>query len=473
MGTKVIQLEFNELCPSLMDAFIVQGHLPNFASLRRQSHVFTTDAEEKAPYLEPWIQWVTVHTGLAYAQHGVFDLGDGHKLTVPRIWDIVGQHGQKVWICGSMNASFHKPISGFILPDPWSTGVRPYPEGTFESFFNFVRANVHEHTRSEMTVSKADQMRFLAFMTTHGMSPETVAVIIKQLLEERGGAHRWKRAAILDRLQWDVFSWYWRRHQPTFSTFFLNSTAHFQHMYWRNMDPSIFSAKPSDSGQDEYSKAILFGYQQMDAIVGKCLSLIDTDTIVVLATALSQQPCLKYEETGGKVFYRPEQPPDLFRFSGISSSPEFAPVMSEQFRLYFPSEAAAREAQEKLLQLRWEDRPVMLARAQAREVFAGCAVFERVPLDAMVCNGEGVTRKFYELFYNCSLVKSGMHHPDGILWVSTPDRTYQVEENKVSLRAIAPTLLALLGYPTPDFMEVPALATLDLSVESAAGSAIH
>jgi hypothetical protein len=211
----------------------------------------------------------------------------------------------------------------------------------------------------------------------------------------------------------------------------------------------------------------------MDAIVGKCLNLIDTNTIVVLATALSQQPCLKYEETGGKVFYRPEQPIDLLRFSGISSSPEYAPVMSEQFHLYFPSEAAASDAQEKLLQLCWAERPVMMARAQGKEVFAGCAVFERVPLDAIVRNGDGLTRKFYELFYNCSLVKSGMHHPDGILWVSTPDRTYQVEEEKVSLRAIAPTLLALLGYPVPDFMEMPALPTFDFGVESTAGSALH
>jgi hypothetical protein len=456
--TKIVQLEFNELCPALMDKFIAQGHLPNFASLKKQSHVFTTDAEEKSPNLEPWIQWVTAHTGLSFSAHQVFDLGDGHKLGVPRIWDIVGQGGRKVWICGSMNASFQKPISGFILPDPWSTGVHPYPEGTFESFFNFVRANVQEHTRTRMVVSKADQLRFLTFMTTHGMSPETVAAIVKQLLEERGGSHRWKRAVILDRLQWDVFSWYWQRHQPAFSTFFLNSTAHFQHMYWRNMDPSVFSVKPSDSEQEEYNQAVLFGYQQMDLLVGKCLNMIDSQTAVVLATALSQQPCLKYEDAGGKVFYRPEDPADLFKFAGMSSNPEFAPVMSEQFRLYFESEGEAQQAEKRLAELRWEGRPVMLGRAQGNEVFAGCLIFDRVPTDAVLSNADGVERKFYNLFYDCSLMKSGMHHPDGILWISTPERVNQVYEGKVPLRALAPTLLTMLGYPVPDFMELPPLA---------------
>ena len=458
MQRKIIQLEFNELCPRLMDRFIADGQLPNFARLKNRSYVFTTDAEEKAPNLEPWIQWVTVHTGLSFANHGIFDLGDGHKLKVPRIWDIVGQHSQKVWICGSMNASFQKPIQGFILPDPWSTGVHPYPDGVFDGFFNFVRANVQEHTRVKVPVSKVDQVRFLTFMTTHGMRSKTVASIIKQLLGERGGSNRWKRAVILDKLQWDVFSWFWQRDEPTFSTFFLNSTAHFQHMYWRNMDPSLFRAKPSQTDQGEYRNAVLFGYQEMDAIVGNCLKLMDSNTIVVLATALSQQPCLKYENSGGKEFYRPEDPDELFEFAGVAGDPEFAPVMSEQFRLLFVSEAEASAAQEALLGLRMGNRPVMLARAQGNEVFAGCTIFERVPPDSIVVNNKGIVRRFYELFYNCNLVKSGMHHPDGIFWISMPERASHIQEERISLRSVAPTLLSLLDYPAPNFMELPALS---------------
>ena len=62
----VILLEFNELCPSLMGQFIQQGKLPNFQRFYNESAVYTTDAEEQPPNLEPWIQWVTVHTGQPY-----------------------------------------------------------------------------------------------------------------------------------------------------------------------------------------------------------------------------------------------------------------------------------------------------------------------------------------------------------------------------------------------------------------------
>ena len=75
----MVTLEFNELSPLLMDQFIRKGELPNFERLRGQSQQYVTVADEIAPNLEPWIQWLTVQTGLSYDEHGIFDLGDGHK----------------------------------------------------------------------------------------------------------------------------------------------------------------------------------------------------------------------------------------------------------------------------------------------------------------------------------------------------------------------------------------------------------
>jgi hypothetical protein len=69
MTESILILEFNELCPSLMQSFIQQGRLPNFQRFYQESVVYTKDAEAEAPFLEPWIQWVTVHSGLPYREH--------------------------------------------------------------------------------------------------------------------------------------------------------------------------------------------------------------------------------------------------------------------------------------------------------------------------------------------------------------------------------------------------------------------
>jgi hypothetical protein len=80
MKPSVILIEFNELCPSLMGRFLGARKLPNFQRLHDQAQVYVTDAEEEAPNLEPWIQWVTVHSGMSYREHQVFHLADGHTL---------------------------------------------------------------------------------------------------------------------------------------------------------------------------------------------------------------------------------------------------------------------------------------------------------------------------------------------------------------------------------------------------------
>jgi hypothetical protein len=450
-----IVLEFNELSPTLMDQFIGRGILPNFKALRDQSEVFVSDAEEEAPNLEPWIQWVTAHTGLSFDEHKIFDLGDGHKLTNPRLWEILSGYGHTVWICGSMNAAFHKQVNGYILPDPWSTGIQPYPPGEFEAYFDYVRRNVQEHSREEMAVSKTDHLRFFTYLAGHGLSLATLGSTVRQLASERSGRGRWKRATILDRFQWDVFAHYWRRYHPTFSTFFLNSTAHFQHMYWRNMQPEQFRLAPSEEDQAEHAAAIEYGYRAMDAIVGDCIRLAGGKTNVILCTALGQQPCLIYEEKGGKTFYRVVSPEAFFRFAGITSRYDYAPVMSEQFHLYFDTESDAEGAETLLSALRTESgEPVVMVRRQGREIFSGCSIFRQIEPATPVISAAGESAPFRMLLYQAAGLKSGMHHPDGILWIRRPGVQPRVHTRLVPLRSYAPTILSLYGIePLPGMAE--------------------
>jgi hypothetical protein len=453
----VVLLEFNELSPTLMTQFIAAGHLPNFRRLYHEAHAFVTDAEQVAPNLEPWIQWVTVHTGLGYDEHHVFDLGDGHKLAAPRLWDLVSAAGGRVLVCGSMNVGYRQPINGVVLPDPWSVGVSPHPVA-LGPYYQFVRRNVQEYTRGDIPLSAADYARFLSFMATHGLTAATATAIATQLVTERTGDSRWKRATILDRLQWDVFRWYYRRERPRLATFFLNSTAHLQHAYWRNMDPTPFAIKPSAVEQAEYAGAVLHGYQQMDRLVGDCLRLVGDDTTVVFCTALGQQPCLTYEGSGGKTFYKPRDPARFLALAGIALPHQYAPLMSEEFHLYMPTEDAAREAVARLSSLRCRGRAAVRARNNGAEVFGGCCVFEAVDADEVLeVAGTGRTAKFLDVFYGVDTKKSGMHHPDGLLWIRRPDRRHTVRPERVPLRAVAPTILSILGLPKPASMSAEPL----------------
>ena len=75
--------------------------------------------------------------------------------------------------------------------------------------------------------------------------------------------------------------------------------------------------------------------------------------------------------------------------------------------------------------------------------------------DGAVLKVAGSSRSipFFELFYHVDGLKSGMHHPDGMLWIRTPQRQHFVEPAKVPLVSVAPTLLEMFGISKPAYMK--------------------
>ncbi len=102
--TPLILIEFNELSPRLLERFMAAGQLPNFQKFYAASSVYITDAQEQPPNLEPWIQWPTVHSGLTYEEHGVFDLGDGRNEQRKYVAEVLSDAGLRVGVfnCSSV-----------------------------------------------------------------------------------------------------------------------------------------------------------------------------------------------------------------------------------------------------------------------------------------------------------------------------------------------------------------------------------
>lgn len=452
---RVILLEFNELSPALMLRFIEQGRLPNFARLYRSSQVYITDAHERYPFLEPWIQWVTVHTGLSREAHGVQRLADGVNLTAKRLWDYAVDAGRTVWVCGSMNAHYQLPLSGQVLPDPWSARLAPFPE-SLAPYYDFVRQNVQEHSNRGARFGWASYAAFLRFMATHGLSVGTVVAIVRQLLGERlRTAPHWRRATVMDRLQWDVFQHEYRRLRPQLATFFLNSTAHLQHQFWRDMSPDAFPAQGAVGAQQPGGKpnaragAILFGYQQMDRLVGKSLDLCDADTTLVLLSALSQEACADFDAAGGKLVYRPKSFDKLLAALGVDEPCRTEATMAEQFRLQFSSADDALRAAEKIKAPTWQGQQAFNAKPNGSLLYCGCRIHQKLPADARLEWPAGRSAPFFELLYQVEALKSGKHHPDGIFWICRPGQRHKAHPEKVPLECVAPTVLDLLGVTVP------------------------
>jgi len=106
--------------------------------------------------------------------------------------------------------------------------------------------------------------------------------------------------------------------------------------------------------------------------------------------------------------------------------------------------------------MRLGERDLMFVRREGQEVFAGCAIFQQTDRQAVVTAASGDTRHFGQIFYQASGLKSGMHHPDGILWIRDSTKA-PAASRRVSLRQVAPTIMAHFGLEKPDFMNLDAL----------------
>jgi hypothetical protein len=442
--SRLILIEFNELCPALLQEFMGRGWLPHFRRFHDSATVFTTDAGEAPPNLEPWIQWPTVHCGLPFAEHRVFHLGDGRRLEHKCLAELLSDAGVPVGVFGSMNLNYGR-LNGYLMPDPWDKEGAPWPDW-LGPFYRTVAGQVQEASR-EAGLSRAELLSLGWFLLRHGLTAGTAWAVARQLGSERRDAGlRWRRAMLLDRLQYDVFRSLNHRFGVRFATFFCNSTAHFQHYHWRNMEPGRFRAPPAADEHPSLQGAIPEGYRAMDRLLRRFLKDYP-DAVLVLCTALSQQP---WTDTT-KCTFRPRRFESFLEFAQVSVAAAVKPVMAEQFHVECPSTEAATVVATRFEELTVEGQPLMHVERAGSSLFAGCRVNDPEALDRpVVRRSDGGRQRFGDLFYMIHSMRSGRHHPDGVLWVR--NGRHRVVGEKVPLTDIAPTVLAHFGVARPERM---------------------
>jgi len=438
-------LEFNELCPALLHRWMLEDRLPNFRTFYESSQAFITESDEAGPpYLEPWIQWYSIHTGLSFQQHRVFHLTDGPKANHKDVWQILMDSGKTVGNCSSMNAKGFAKAGSFFLPDPWCRTEKAFP-AELDAFSRVISQQVQEYTNGNRGLKASDCLSFFAFLIRHGLSAKTTAAIATQIIADTvvNKQNSWKRAVLQDRLQFDVFRYYQRKLRPDFSTFFVNSTAHYQHAYWRHMSPESFVHRPRPEELSAFKNAILFGYQKMDELVGEFFEFEKDDVILMFTTALSQQPYLKNEEFGGQHFYRPKNIDSLLGMFDITYDRVLA-VMTHQYLVQFKDPASADNARRLLRRLKYQGQDVFeFTEAERNSLYFGNQIKSLIPAGARIEVEDQPAMSFAhdDLFYRIPETKSGCHHPDGVLWVKTG--SHKMHESKTSILDILPTIL---GY---------------------------
>jgi hypothetical protein len=330
-GAPLILLELNELNFEYVEHYGKNGELPTLNRLFDRYGYRITRSEQVYEHIEPWIQWVSAHTGKTFGEHGIFRLGDVREKQLDQIWEVLEKRGLKVAAFSPMNAQNTLEAPAFFVPDPW-TPARVSGSPLLRGFFSAVGQAVNENAQARFTLPT------LAWLLAGFVVYARKARLYHYLSDAaRAPRAHWTKAVFLDRLLADCFLKLWRSTRPDFASFFVNGAAHIQHHYLFNSaayrgshrNPTWYVAPGEDP--------VLEIYRLYDRVVADCMAL-DPQPRIMIATGLHQDP------VDQPVYYwRLKDHARFLRTLGLRFQ-AVEPRMSRDFLVTFGNAADAAEA---------------------------------------------------------------------------------------------------------------------------------
>jgi hypothetical protein len=329
----LLLVELNEVNFDLAAPYAERNGLTNLAKVIKQAT--GTASEQVYEKLEPWVQWVSVHTGKTAEQHDIFRLGDIVGSKQPQFFEDVERRGFSVGAISPMNAENRLSNPAYFVPDPWTK--TPADSSMWSrALGNAVSQAVNDNAHGKMSLLSlfslaAGLLRFAKIRHY----PLYVRLALGSL------KHGFRKALFLDLLLHDVHLTLFQNRKTDFSTLFLNAGAHIQHHYFLNARQSV---KTELKNPGWYAPADLDPFGEVlalyDVILGDYLDMPGIDLIV--ATGLTQVP---YDRV--KFYYRLKDHPAFLKDLGIAYK-AVHPRMTRDFLIEFGNAQEALAAQAKL-----------------------------------------------------------------------------------------------------------------------------
>lgn len=275
MKEKLLIVELNEFNCDLLKQGVRELGLKNIQKVLSLNHSKTlSDSKTERHGLDPWVQWVSVHTGQNSNTHKVLRIGEVPKLKFPQIWEKLGENGISTGIWGAMNASRNNTEGcKFFLPDPWT-----YSENGHPKFLNFYLNLPRIFSKDYVNPSKTKLAKSFFKMIIFLLSPKMFLSVSKESINYffmifNNGMKNITLFTLFDLFNTLAFLKYKKETNPDFSIIFLNSLAHLQHHYWNK----------------KINKEMKMCLENIDKIFEKLFNEKRKNESIVVINALSQK----------------------------------------------------------------------------------------------------------------------------------------------------------------------------------------
>ena len=209
------------------------------ANIRHLVAMHKTDAlipdTYESDYLEPWSQWVSIHTGVPCTTHKIKHLGDIGLCKYKEAWNI--HHDKFGIIWGCLNSNPPENNNTVYFPDPWTSSSNTNLR-RLRNLQKFLRTAVSD--RGDNFLSKS--INILYFVLTALMALPKIMInsdlsLLKILISspKRAVINPSSIYSILEYVSFNIFlneAKKIKRKGNHTDIFFSNMLAHCQHYYW-------------------------------------------------------------------------------------------------------------------------------------------------------------------------------------------------------------------------------------------------
>ncbi len=413
-------IELNEFNPDLLKTAADRFNLPGLKKILGLKHARTKACEQEERYgLDPWVQWVSIHTGRPAREHQIRHLADADKLVLPQVWEQVAAEGIRYGVWGCMNAKYSPNVNcDFFFPDPWTFTEPAYPQ-KLNQFLSLPRY----YAKNYLDLKLGPLLRSLGQTTLYllGSLPalfRVSGVICKSLFTTRLSTAF--LFAYFDLVNAALFSAIRKRSRTEFCLVFLNSIAHYQHHVW-----------PEDNRLTARDKRF---FEVINKVMEVLVSSRIKDEPVVVMNSFSQ----KNTASMGQTLYRQINPQTFFEKLHL---PEFRleQLMTNDSQLLFDSEIDRKRAVDILESVAVDGKKAFQVDIHAgndTSLFCQFVIWDSIPTDAKITFCQGQSLEFFS-YFEAVTRRTGSHVQEGDIFytgIAIPDELYNYEFSSVVLQ---------------------------------------
>jgi len=331
-------IQFNEANFEIIKRYIQKypNKFKTLAKIVNSQNFQTTDSENEYNFLEPWIQWPSIYTGLNAKEHNIFRLGDVEKRQdLKNLFNEIDNIGISTGFICPMNLLNNFKNSHYFIPDPW-TKTKVTGNLLLNSLYKTISYSVNNNSTGRIGLKNLLIFGFSVIIFSRlKFWPKYFHLVFKAIIKRQ----KWAKALFLDLFIHNLNLSLQNKYKPKINVVFFNALAHIQHHYFLNSKLTLSKKKNPNwyiKSKDDplYDAIILFDKIFEDYISSK--------NKVFLATALSQSPANKpvfyYRLNNHKEF--------LTKFNIVVD--EILPRMTRDFTINFSNEIQCNESAKKL-----------------------------------------------------------------------------------------------------------------------------